>query len=97
MSLFADVVMAVVVTSQSVYRPLFKLLQRDIRSRRRNVEVQSALVLVVMVRWCIYKLLRSMLVERFPLRIDSREFLAKHDFGCIDEEDCKFAGFNAWK
>jgi hypothetical protein len=56
-------------TSQTINSPLFELLERDIRGRRSNVEVQAMLVFLNLVRRC-RKLFVS-IVHCLSLRINA--------------------------
>jgi len=57
-------------TPQPINSPLLKLLERNISRRRRNVEIQSVLVLDILVRGR-RELFLPMVERRPPLGIDS--------------------------
>jgi hypothetical protein len=57
-------------TSQTINSPLFKLLERDIGRRRRNVEIESVLILDMLVRRRS-ELFLPMIERRAPLRFNS--------------------------
>jgi hypothetical protein len=74
-------------TSQAVNRPLLKLLECNVCCRRRNIEVQSVLVLQVLI--CgRRKLFLPMIQTPSPLRINSCEVLSDHCCGIVVVEKC---------
>ena len=64
-------------TAQTINRPLFKLLERDICCRRSDVEVQSVLVVQILVGGC-RELFLAVVEVVSPFGIDSGKVLSDH-------------------
>jgi len=70
-------------TSQTVYSPLFELLEGNVGCGRSGIEIQAMLVLQGLVCW-YRKLLLSMIKTGPPLRINSSKVLSNHACGVVD-------------
>jgi hypothetical protein len=68
-------------TSQTINRPLFELLEGDVCRRWGSIEVEPVGVLLFLVGW-VGELLLAMVEASAPLRIYAIEVLSEHFVIC---------------
>lgn len=73
-------------TSESIYRPLLKLLQRNFRRRRDFVEIQTMRIFMLLVRG-ICKLLLLVVEACPPFGVEAINILSNHAVGVINSNN----------